>query len=61
MTTSRGKDIDPHSMSEKIMQLYIKGVKPKEISRILNMGRGSVRQLIWKRKHKTKRMICNGE
>lgn len=60
MTTSNGKHIDPNSKSEKIMRLYLAGISPKKIAEIMCMNRSTVRQLIWKRRRKTRRMVADG-
>ena len=54
-----GRPVSYNSKSEQKVQLTIKGIKPKEIARILNMSPNSVRVLLWKRRHKTSKMTAN--
>lgn len=53
------RPIDYNSKSEKIVLLTLKGKKPKEIARILDMSPDCVRVLLWKRRHKTNKMTAN--
>lgn len=53
-----GRHVRAGTISEAAIRMAADGKKPAEIAKVLNRSPNSIRVLLWKRRHQTRRMFA---